>query len=343
MKPSYPAVLILGVVPSLTWLVARCIRRAGGNPTILAWHPLSPMKLSGDCARYIHWHGLRKTPAGQLDAAALGQVREVCRRLAVDCVLGADYDTALLLAGCAGDPDVPSCPVPDPATIATFNNKWNLTRLLDALALPVPASAYAGTAQALLDAPLGYPLITKPLDLWASVGFQVHRSRQELERTLAQGRLTATYPLIAQEFIPGWDAGASFLADGGKLVAHSTFRTPRRGTRVFHDDARVRGYLESFAAVTGYSGVGHIDLRYDPARDRYRILELNPRFWASLLYAANAGLNYPDQLVRLAQGRAGGARTAAAREVRLPPYERAMTLANRWFASGYERLTGAVL
>jgi hypothetical protein len=342
MKSRYPAVLILGIVPSLTWLVARCIRRAGGNPAILAWHPLSPMKLSGDCGRYLHWQGIRKRD-GQLDPAALEQVREVCRRLAIDWVLGADYDTALLLAGCADDPAIPSCPLPRASTITTFNNKWNLTRMLDALGLPVPESAYAASAAELLATPLSFPLITKPLDLWASVGFQIHRTREELERTVAQGRLHSTYPLIVQQFVPGWDAGASFLASDGALVAHSVFRTPHRGSRVFQHDDRVRAYLDVFVEVTGYSGVGHIDLRYDPSTDSYRILELNPRFWASLLYAANAGLNYPDQLVRLAQGRAASARTAMPREVRLPFYERAMTLTNRWFASGYERLTGAVL
>lgn len=338
---TYPSVLLLGVVPSLTWAVARCIRRAGGKPVILAWHPFAPLRISGDCARYVRWHGLRKH-GGRLAADALDQVRALCRHHAIDAVIGADVDTALLLAGDEAV-DLPRCAVPDGATITTFNNKWNLTRLLAALDVPVPRSEYVHDERDLLSTRLDFPLITKPLDMWASVGFQVHASHPELTATVARRELTAPYPLIAQSFVPGCDSGASFLAAKGRLVACSMFYHRRRGRRQFHDDARVRGYLEAFVEATGYHGVGHVDLRYDPDAQAFSALELNPRFWASLLYAANAGLNYPDLLVRLPQWDGRTVHTATPGETGLPLYERAMTLSQRWVGAGYEKLSGAVL
>ena len=338
---TYPSVLILGVVPSLTWAVARCIRRAGGKPVILAWHPFAPLRMSGDCARYVRWRGLRKR-GGKLAAEALVQVRALCRRHAIDIVLGADVDTALLLAS-AEATDLPRCAIPDGATITTFNNKWNLTRLLAALDVPVPRSEYVRDDRDLLSTRLDFPLITKPLDLWASVGFQVHASRAALTATVARRELAAPYPLIAQTYVPGWDAGASFLASKGKLVACSMFYHRRRGQRQFHDDGRVRGYLEAFIEASAYHGVGHIDLRYNPDTRAFSALELNPRFWASLLYAANAGLNYPDLLVRLSQWDGRTVHTARPGETGLPLYERAMTLSQRWVGAGYEKVTGAAL
>jgi predicted ATP-grasp superfamily ATP-dependent carboligase len=341
MKPP-TRVLVLGVVPSLTWLVARCLRRAGCAPDVLSWHALSPMRLSGDCRNYLSWSRIHKS-GETLDACALDQVRAVCARNAIDIVLAADYDTALLLASSAHDASIPACATPSAATITTFNNKWNLARLLAQLDLPFPHSEHAAGPDALLNTRIGFPIITKPLDKWASVGFEIHHSRTQLEATVAAGRLKSGFPLIVQSFVPGWDVGASFLARDGRLAAYSIFQHKRRGERVFYDDARVRRYLETFIGATAYSGVGHIDTRYDPARDEYRILELNPRFWASLLYAANAGLNYPDLLVRLAQWDGKSVRTAQASAIRLPAYERAMTLSNRWFSIGYEKLTRAKL
>jgi len=342
VKHRYPSVLLLGVVPSLTWAVARCLRCAGGAPLVLSWHPWSPMQWTRDCRRYLPWAGLSRSGA-QLDTMALWRVRELCRGGRIDAVMGADYDTALLLADATRLADIPACAVPSAATISTFNNKWNLVRLLDQLDLPHPPSRWIGDAAALLQADLPFPMITKPLDLWASVGFQVHASRAALEQVLQRGRLASEFPLIAQAYVPGWDVGASFLARGGRLLAYSVFQHRRRGERVFYDSPRVRAYVERFVGATGYSGVGHLDLRYDPQADRYAILELNPRFWASLLYARKAGLNYPDLLLRSATAPPQGVLTARPGAVRLPWYEAAMTVAVRWAAAAYERASGVRL
>jgi len=338
MAGAYPSVLVLGVVPSLTWAVARCLRRAGRAPLVLGWHACAPMMWSGDCRRYVRWRGLRRDGAA-LDAGALAQVRQLCASARIDAVLGADYDTALLLARA---PALPTCALPSPSTIVALHDKWNFTRLLDALGLPAPDSVRVDDAAQLLANPLLYPVVTKPLDRWAGVGFQVHASRAALAQRLERGRWTAGFPAIAQCWVPGWDVGASFLARDGRLAACSVFRHTRRGERTFYPSVRVREYVERFVAACGYSGVGHIDLRYDPSRDSYFLLELNPRFWASLLYAERAGLNYPDLLLKLDHTPQIVAVPQPGR-IRLPPYERAMTLATRWFSAAYERTTGARL
>lgn len=342
MNLPYPAVLVLGVVPSLTWLVARCLRLAGRAPVVLAWHAASPLMLSGDCHRYLAWSPLKKQD-DQLPPEALQQVRSTCAGHNIDLVVAADYDTALLLANAQDHHGIPRSAVPEASTIASLNNKWVLSRHLLHWQLPIPDSEYIASELALRHTSLPFPIITKPLDKWASVGFQVHMDRHSLLRTLDKGQLRSGYPLIAQAFVPGMDVGASFLASHGKLVAYSLFRNQKRGERTFFADHRLRDVLEAFVAHTNYSGVGHLDLRYDPQRDDYRILELNPRFWASLLYAKSAGLNYPDILVRLADWDGNTVHTAQARTVRLPGYERLMTLGNRWFSQAYETLTRASL
>jgi predicted ATP-grasp superfamily ATP-dependent carboligase len=339
---GYPTVLILGVVPSLIWPVAQSITRAGGKPWIMAWHPVSPLKLIRNFGKYRTWKTVRKRGA-RIDPASLGEVAALCRENAIDMVIGADYDTAVLLAGHAAIWNVPACRVARQSTLETFNDKWNFTRLLDAIALPTPASQYISCEKDLRETFLTPPFITKPLSLWASVGFQVHHSLQELERTLDAGRLKSKFPLIAQSFVPGVDAGVSFLASHGKVAAYSIFHHRRRGYREFQNDQRVQKYVETFVEATHYAGVGHIDMRFDSSAGEYKILEINPRFWASLLYATQGGLNYPDMLVRLADWDGRTALTIKPRKVSLPFYERGMTVINRWCERSYERVSGATL
>ena len=338
----YPSILVLGVVPSLIWPVAQSFIRAGGRPWILSWHPVSPLKLTTAWQRYRTWKTVQKQ-GNRIDPRSLAEVAAMCEQHAIDMVVGADYDTAVLLAASAADWNIPTCRIAGQSTLETFNDKWNFTRLADTIGLPIPASQYVACEQDLRETCLQLPIVTKPLSLWASVGFQIHHSLSELHRVLDAGQLKSTFPLIAQSFVPGVDAGVSFLASGGKVVAYSLFHHRQRGCREFQSDDRVRRYVDTFVDATRYSGVGHIDMRFDGHADEYRLLEINPRFWASLLYATQGGLNYPDLLVRLSDWDGRTAMTIKPQKVSLRLYEFGMTVINRWCERGYEGLSRATL
>lgn len=89
----------------------------------------------------------------------------------------------------------------------------------------------------------------------------------------------------------------------------------RRPTRAI-EHARVE--------ATQYHGVGEVDSRYDPSTDTYQLLELNPRFWASLLYSLEAGINFPELLLRVDKLGDGPGCTTRGGRVTLPPYEFAL-------------------
>jgi hypothetical protein len=48
-----------------------------------------------------------------------------------------------------------------------------------------------------------------------------------------------------------------------------------------------------------WSGVADLDLLYDHQKDVFYILEINPRFWATLTAAHLAGVNYPYLLISM--------------------------------------------
>lgn len=318
--PASPNVLVVGVVPSLTWSVTRALMRAGWKPTVLGWHRFSPLQLLPDC-KYLHWRNVRWID-GELDGALVEQIDHECRAHAIDLVLPVDYPSVMLLADHgARVTAAPVALVPRAETMRLLHNKFDFSKLLERLGIPQPKTELARHASELMDTRVPFPIITKPVDRWASVGFQIHHDRAELERRVQNGELAAEFPLLVQDFIPGKDVGFAFIARDGKLIAHTAFEQPNRGTRRCFDAPELNDYVGALVKETGYQGVGEVDARFDPERGEYRLLEVNPRFWASLLYVEHAGMNFPELLVRLGELGNGPGFHAHTRPVQLSLYE----------------------
>jgi predicted ATP-grasp superfamily ATP-dependent carboligase len=291
-------VLVVGIVPSLTWSVARSLTLAGHRPTVLGWHRSSPMQLFPG-VRYMRWENVRWFD-DELDPMLVDQVEETCQDLEIDCVLPVDYPTSVLLSEHGyGVRSARVAALPHHGLMRMLHSKWEFSRILRRLGLPQPRTELAVDASSLAATQLEFPIVTKPVDRWGGVGFQVHYSREQLEQRIVVGGLAAEYPLVVQEYVAGQDVGFAFLARHGQLIAHAAFEQPARGVRRYFDAPRLRQYVATLVRETGYHGVGEIDTRYDPATDDYRLLEVNPRFWASIVYAARAGMNFPDLLLHL--------------------------------------------
>lgn len=320
MPQTMPRVLVVGIVPSLTWSVTRCLARAGMRPVVLGWHRASPLSLLPDCS-YVPMRDVRWSN-DEIEPALLDQIETVCREREIDQVVPVDFPTVLLLSRYgAALSEARVCAVPAAETMLHLHNKWHFSCAVGRLGLSQPRTEIAHSDQALLDTALPFPIITKPVDRWASVGFQIHRSREELVARIAANGLGAPFPLLVQEFIPGRDVGFAFLARHGRLIAHAAFEQPRRGARRYFDAPELRRAVATLLAATGYHGVGEIDARYDPSCGEYRLLEINPRFWASLLYAQHAGMNFPELLVRMDELGEGPGFNAGNGNVRLSAYE----------------------
>jgi predicted ATP-grasp superfamily ATP-dependent carboligase len=286
---------------------------------VLGSQRISPLRLLPDCS-YEHFTG-----PGHADAL-LARIERTCLEHAIELVVAADYPLGLLLAE-HGERLLAArvAPLPAAALMRTLHDKWQFSGILSRLGLPQPRTLLCADAAALASVELAFPLVTKPVDRWSSLGFQTHRDRAQLERRMREGRLGAAYPVLAQEHVPGHDVGFAFLARRGQLVAHAAFDQPARGVRRHFDAPRLREHVALLLRETGYHGVGEIDARYDPDADAYRLLEVNPRFWASLLYAVRAGMNFAELLLRMPESNRAPGFVARSEPVRLTAYERGMS------------------
>ncbi len=105
---------------------------------------------------------------------------------------------------------------------------------------------------------------------------------------------------IAQRFVPGFDIDCSVLCREGEVLAHTIQRgiIPRRkpfappAGIAFIAHAGVLSVTRRLMRALRWRGVAHVDLRCDP-EGRVFVIEVNPRYWGSLLGSLAAGVNFP--------------------------------------------------
>jgi D-aspartate ligase len=115
---------------------------------------------------------------------------------------------------------------------------------------------------------------------------------------------------VVQPLIDGYDIDCSVLCENGRIVAYTIQRgivsakvrfRAAVGIEFLYDD-RVLHVVEKMMTLLNWSGVAHVDLRYDAGADEIKVIEINARYWGSLLGSLNAGINFPILAVKTAQG-----------------------------------------
>ena len=153
---------------------------------------------------------------------------------------------------------------------------------------------------------LNFPIIIKPLHEKGGDGIEKFENKQALDLYL--NKHSKSDELFFQEYIEGYDIDCSVLClDGniskytiqkGKLEGDNSF-APQLCFDFFKNDALLDVVTQLMKALQ-WSGVAHIDLRYDEKANDYKIIEVNARFWGSVEGSKFAGINFPDLAIQLA-------------------------------------------
>jgi hypothetical protein len=131
------------------------------------------------------------------------------------------------------------------------------------------------------------------------VGIVFFTNQAELEQFLRNQENSADF--IIQEFISGYDLSCNVLCRNGEILAYTIQRgiipgkkrfQPPAGIEFIHQE-QVINNVEKLMRALNWSGVANIDFRYDENDKQVKILELNPRYWQTLLGSLVAGVNFP--------------------------------------------------
>lgn len=175
------------------------------------------------------------------------------------------------------------------------NSKWNLAEFLQKHQFPTPKTFLVDKSDT--DNINDFPILFKPLSAWNGIGFQLVKTKEELE-FLNNSKVNK---FIGQEYVNGIDLCVNLICKNGRILAKTIQKgiipnsdkfKPNMGANFINDDA-LSEIIEKILAKLSWSGVVNFDVIFDPVRKKYFIIEMNPRFWGSVEASERVGVNFP--------------------------------------------------
>lgn len=205
------------------------------------------------------------------------------------------------------------CPpiIPRRHEIETTFSKMRTLRTAQSLGIPVPETVYltGGNPNTLGAITLKFPVVVKSESsevmlpdraVTSGKTFYAFNSadlEKECESRLARGQ-----SVLLQEFISGYGVGVSGLFAEGRpvaLIGHRRIResNPMGGPSALAETIELEPMLlDRTIAILGrigFTGPAMVEYKVDRRSGRAYLMEINGRFWGSILLASAAGLDLP--------------------------------------------------
>lgn len=153
---------------------------------------------------------------------------------------------------------------------------------------------------------LKFPVLLKPLHEKGGDGILKFNNQSKLEKYI--NKYSDFKDLFIQEYIEGYDIDCSVLCLKGEVLTHTIQKGNLSGHNIFAPQLgfdflkndTLLSVVKELMRKLNWSGVAHIDLRYDTKENNYKVIEINARFWGSIEGSKFAGVNFPDLAIQLA-------------------------------------------
>ena len=192
-------------------------------------------------------------------------------------------------------------PLPSPHTLDLVTNKATFADFLDTSAIPHPPTVVVSARTPARDrlSTLTFPVLAKPLFSSGGIGIRRFEDLDSLIGFFAEQPTNERW--VIQKFIEGHDLGVNVLCRDGRVVAATVQHAIKTSSEPYHaaigievgDNPTAMKIAEALINKLGWSGVANIDMRVDARRKMPMVLEINGRYWLTLLGSLNAGINFP--------------------------------------------------
>jgi D-aspartate ligase len=191
--------------------------------------------------------------------------------------------------------------LPNPHTFGIATDKAKLADFLGSHGLPHPPTVVVTTGIPAHDrlSALEFPVLAKPPLSSGGIGIRRFESLEGLAKFLAEQPNDERW--IIQTLIEGRDLCVNVLCRDGRILAATVQHAIKTSSRPFEsaigiefrDDPPAMNVAKKLIHELGWSGIANIDMRFDARHKIPMVLELNGRYWLSLLGSLNAGVNFP--------------------------------------------------
>jgi predicted ATP-grasp superfamily ATP-dependent carboligase len=264
---------------------------------ILSDKSFVPIRFSRYSSKFISY----ETPKNDKDR--LAAIHNAVEKIRPDIILPVDCRTIRLLSANSENllEKTMISPLPSTEAFDIANNKWLLADWLKNNQIPCPPTIlYQRNStfdKELLS--ISFPVLIKPILESSGRGIKLFNNSTELYSYCKNQINSGEY--IIQSFINGYDIDFSILCMKGKILAYTIQKGFEKSSRQFKAppgidflfDNNTYKVVTEMAEKLNWTGVVHIDLRYDEKDQQVKVIELNPRFWGSVIGSSCAGVNFP--------------------------------------------------
>lgn len=192
--------------------------------------------------------------------------------------------------------------LPELNAFETAINKLALSEFLVKNNLPHPKSLLVNDFKSIES--IIYPVLVKPLSEKGGDGILRFETAKNFKKYAKDKEL------FVQHYIEGYDIDCSVLCINGKVLTYTIQKGCLQGDTVyapqlgldFIENESVLEVTKQLMDALNWSGVAHVDLRYDQKANDYKIIEVNARFWGSVEASKVAGINFPELVIQAALG-----------------------------------------
>ena len=289
--------------------VLRCLSRVRGIKTFVAsGKRYAPSRFSRIPAGHFNRRSSYDDDEQRIEALC-----DIARRSHANVVLPVGQRTIRLASAHARTlrETTAVAPIPDPGAFEIAADKWLFAKFLDSHGIEHPPticySAHDGFDRQLTA--LRFPVLIKPAHGSYGRGIKLFKSADDLHRHFRESPPQEQF--VVQTFIEGYDVDCSVLCVDGRVLAYTVQKGVVPGYSRFgaaagidfiHDDDAYAVASRVVSALR-WSGIAHLDLRYDTQAQHVKAIEMNPRYWGSLLGSLIAGVNFPYLACLAALGR----------------------------------------
>ncbi|MFZ4413692.1 MAG: ATP-grasp domain-containing protein [Bacteroidales bacterium] len=281
-----------------TILVLRCLGQLKNiNIYVLANQSFASSRFSRYTTQFFSYSKLSG------DKGRINEINKIIRKKKIDIILPVDEALIHLLSKQREklEKDIPIAPIPNTEVFEIAQNKWLFAEWLKKEQLPTPPTilfqnnARFSASLSLLT----FPVLLKPVYGGGGIGIRLFENAAELNDFCKD--FNGREKHIVQSFIDGYDIGCNVLCKDGKILSHTiqkgfisaSLPFCSSSNLDFYEDENVLLFVSKVIAKLKWTGIVNFDLRYDEKENQLMVIEMNPRYWASLLGSLATGINFP--------------------------------------------------